>query len=104
MNGIHDLGGMHGFGPIEVEENEPVFHEEWEKRVLGMFVALGPQRIFGVDKFRHGVERMGAQDYLNTSYYDHWLTSIETLLVEHGVVDAAELEKKRTEIAQELGR
>ena len=41
MNGAHDLGGMHGFGPVEAEPNEPVFHEEWERRVFGVTVSTG---------------------------------------------------------------
>ena len=36
MNSIHDMGGMHGFGPIEVEKNEPVFHADWESRVYAL--------------------------------------------------------------------
>jgi hypothetical protein len=35
VNGIHDMGGMHGFGPVEVEAGEPVFHSRWEARVFG---------------------------------------------------------------------
>jgi len=34
MNGIHDMGGMQGAGPIAPENDEPVFHERWEKKVL----------------------------------------------------------------------
>ena len=36
MNGVHDMGGMHGMGPIQYEKNEPVFHAAWEGRVLRM--------------------------------------------------------------------
>lgn len=41
MNGIHDLGGMHGFAPVEVEREEPVFHAEWEERVFALTLAAG---------------------------------------------------------------
>ncbi|MBI3629475.1 MAG: nitrile hydratase subunit beta [Candidatus Rokubacteria bacterium] len=94
MNGVHDLGGMQGFGPIEPEANEPVFHADWEGAVLAMNIAAMTQRLYNVDEFRHGVERMGAARYLATSYYEHWLASIETLLVEKGVVSRAELEAR----------
>ena len=73
MNGIHDMGGMHGFGRIEREPNEPVFHEPWERRVFGLTVASGSQR--NIDEFRHAIERMAPVGYLGSSYYERWLDS-----------------------------
>src|SRR5271167_1252275 len=64
MNGIHDLGGMHGFGPIRPEPDEPVFHHDWERRVFGVMMAAFGGGHFNVDQFRHAIERMGAPDYL----------------------------------------
>ena len=40
MNGIHDMGGMQGMGPIRRETDEPVFHETWEGRVYALNRAL----------------------------------------------------------------
>ena len=79
MNGIHDMGGMQGMGPIEYEEKEPVFHAPWEGRVhgLNMTISMGPG-------FRHAIERMDPVEYLTTSYYEHWLHSIETRGIAHG--------------------
>ncbi|MGE0483128.1 MAG: nitrile hydratase subunit beta [Gammaproteobacteria bacterium] len=93
MNGIHDLGGMHGFGRIERETDEPVFHHEWEKRVLGLFLPLAASGLFNVDEFRHAIERMGAAAYLQSSYYEHWLHAMETLALEKGIVTAEELRR-----------
>lgn len=101
MNGIHDLGGMHGLGPIVVEKNEPVFHADWERRVFGMFLPISALGAFNLDELRHAIERMGAPAYLNTSYYEHWLHAYETLLVEKGVLQQAELEAQRRRIAGE---
>ncbi|MCB1747942.1 MAG: nitrile hydratase subunit beta [Gammaproteobacteria bacterium] len=95
MNGIHDLGGMHGFGRIEREGDEPVFHHDWEKRVMGLFLPLAARGLFNVDEFRHAIERMGAAAYLQTSYYEHWLHAFETLAVEKGAVTAEELRQAR---------
>ena len=64
MNGIHDLGGMHGFGRIDVERDEPVFHASWEGRVLGIVYQLVGAGWVSVDAFRHGIERTGPVDYL----------------------------------------
>ena len=92
MNGIHDLGGAQGYGPVFFEPDEPVFHGEWEQRVLGMFPALFATGQFHVDEFRHAIERMGPIEYLRGTYYEHWLHAFETLLVEKGLVTAAELD------------
>lgn len=85
MNGVHDLGGMHGFGRIEVEPDEPVFHQRWEGRVRGMMQGGLRSGLFNLDEFRHAVERMPAAEYLRASYYERWLWAVETLAREKGV-------------------
>ena len=100
MNGIHDLGGMQGFGNIEIEQDEPLFRAEWEKRVFSLLVGLAPHGFFNIDEFRHGVERMGAANYLTTTYYEHWLSSFERLLTECGAITSAEYEQRCREIAE----
>lgn len=101
MNGVHDLGGMHGFGPINPEPNEPVFHHEWERRVFAIMVATFGGGHYNVDQFRHAIERMGPVEYLTGSYYEHWLASLETLLTERGVITPAELDARRQQLMQE---
>lgn len=91
MNGIHDMGGMHGFGPIVREENEPVFHHDWEGRVLAMQVAT-PVPIPG--GIRNNIEQMDPAAYLTTSYYEKWLHSRIKGLLDAGVLTAAELEAR----------
>jgi nitrile hydratase subunit beta len=91
MNGVHDLGGMDGFGRVQVEPHEPVFHHAWERRVFGLTVAASAQRLSNTDAFRHAIERMEPVHYLGSSYYEHWLTGLATLLVERGVVTRDEL-------------
>lgn len=98
MNSIHDMGGMEGFGPINPEPNEPVFHYEWEKRVFGMFPSLFAGGQLNVDVFRHSMERLGNKHYLEGSYYEHWLGAYVTILDESGVVTKAELEKRMEEL------
>jgi nitrile hydratase beta subunit len=95
MNGIHDLGGMHGFGPVVREENEPVFHADWEGTVYAISQVLrGTFGVFNLDEFRHGIERMAPVHYLEASYYERWLASIETNLIEKGVLSKAELDAR----------
>jgi nitrile hydratase beta subunit len=94
MNGVHDLGGIDGFGPVDVEANEPVFHHAWERTVFGLTAATSAQRLRNVHTFRHAIERMEPTHYLSSSYYEHWLTATVTLLVEMGVVTLAEIETR----------
>lgn len=91
MDGVHDLGGMQGFGPMEMERSEPVFHAPWEGRMFGMVAIASVQRLAQVDDFRHAIERMDPAHYLSSPYYEHWLTALATLLVEKGAVAADEL-------------
>ena len=103
MNGIHDLGGMDGFGLIEVEVGEPVFHEPWERTVFGIAIAVFLARIGNAHAYRHAIERMDPKHYLGAPYYERMLTGVTTMLVERGVLDRAELEK-RAGGAYPLGR
>jgi nitrile hydratase len=93
VDGVHDLGGMLGFGPVEVEPGEPVFHEPWEGRVFGLAASLSALGT-NTPMFRHAIERMDAIHYLTSSYYEHWLTAIATLAVEQGVVERADLDER----------
>ena len=91
MNGIHDLGGMQGFGPVESEANEPVFHDTWEGRVLALNRAMGYARLWNIDMSRAAIEKMPPDLYLTRSYYAKWLLRLEDLLIERGLIDADEL-------------
>jgi nitrile hydratase beta subunit len=93
MNGAHDVGGMHGFGPInpEREAEEPVFHAAWEKRVFGLNLAAGALGKWNIDISRSARERQPPVEYLRHSYYENWLAGLEKLLVEQGLVTAEEL-------------
>jgi len=99
MNGVHDMGGMTCFGPILREENEPVFHAAWERRVFPLaMLALGD--LGTIDEYRHAIERMDPAHYLSSSYYEHWLAALETLAIEKGICTKEEL---ATGIAQSVG-
>lgn len=88
MDGIHDLGGMQGFGPVVSEVGEPVFHHEWERRVFGLNFAALPRN---VDQFRLAIERIDPLTYLGSSYYEKWLYAIEHVAVAGGIVTEREL-------------
>ena len=100
MNSIHDMGGMHGFGRVKHEPKEPVFHSEWEGRVLGMSRALSAKRIFNIDESRHAIERMAPVEYLESSYYERWLARNVRLLIEKGLITREELDRRMEVLAQ----
>ncbi|MDH3190336.1 MAG: nitrile hydratase subunit beta, partial [Acidimicrobiia bacterium] len=72
MNGVHDMGGMHGFGPLVIEEDEPVFHADWEARVRSLEAAVAALGMWTVDEERHTIEQMPPSTYLTASYYERW--------------------------------
>lgn len=90
MNGIHDMGGMHGFGTVDVED-DAAFHDEWEKAVFGVEKLLRYQSMYGVDEKRHAVERIDPATYLDASYFERWSLAAEKLLLETGTITAEEL-------------
>lgn len=91
MNGIHDMGGLHGFGRVEVEPGEPVFHARWEARVFGIVQSLPGGNI---DAGRHGLERLDPVSYLQNGYYGRWLAALERTLVALGVLSPGEIEAR----------
>lgn len=91
MNGAHDLGGMMGFGPVQAEENEPVFHAEWEKRMMALNVAIGAAGAWNIDMGRHARENRDPRQYLDSSYYQLWYLGLTRLLAERDLVGADEL-------------
>lgn len=87
MDGVHDLGGVDGFGPIHVETDEPVFHAPWEARVYAMNTAMGARGVWNIDMGRFAIETMPPHQYLAASYYEKWLAKLERLLIEFGCLD-----------------
>lgn len=87
MDGVHDMGGMHGFGPVEPEADEPVFHAEWERRVLALTLAAGVHGRWSIDQSRAYRESLPPVTYLSSSYYEIWLRALEQLVDESGLLD-----------------
>jgi nitrile hydratase beta subunit len=92
MNGVHDMGGMHGMGPVPHEQNEPVFHEAWEARVYALTRAMRAHGRWNLDSDRYEIESLAPADYLRMSYYERWLASLVRRLVKTGIVTRAEVE------------
>lgn len=97
MNGVHDMGGMHGMGPVAREADEPVFHERWEARVFALNRTTAALGKWNIDASRHSRERILPGEYLRMSYYEKWLEGLLSLAQEHGLVSRAELERGHAE-------
>jgi nitrile hydratase subunit beta len=103
MNGIHDLGGMDGFGPVPYDGGDSdTFHERWEGEAYATFVATLGNEIASIDEFRHSIERMPPAQYLESTYYDRWTTALARLLLEAGTIDPDEFAARTA--AFEAGR
>lgn len=94
MNGIHDMGGMQGMGELGYEENEPVFHEEWEARLQALYFPTAPYR---PGFLRLNIEQIPAAEYLRMSYNERRLTAMIEQLIQGGFVTRAELERGRAD-------
>jgi nitrile hydratase len=90
------MGGQMGFGPIEVEPDEPTFHADWEARVFGLTLAMGAARAWNVDMGRAARESLPPAEYLSSSYYQIWLRGLRKLLVRSGLVSQDELDAGRS--------
>ena len=91
MNGIHDLGGMDNFGPVKAEENEPVFHDDWERTIYSLTNALIPAGYFCVDEIRRTVETIPPAQYLQAKYYEKWLYALEMIALEKDILTKEEI-------------
>jgi len=95
-NSVHDMGGMHGFGAVAPEPNEPVFHADWEKRVLALQRAMGATGLWTIDGGRASLENLPPAEYLASSYYRRWFLGLERRVVAHGLVGEDEIKAGRT--------
>lgn len=98
MDGIHDLGGMEGFGPVPVKTGDADFRDiaEWEKRMYALSKCnLAPG--ITIDWFRHGIERMVPADYLGFAYLNKWCTAYLMLMLDDGVVTMEEVKRGHVE-------
>ena len=91
MDGIHDMGGMDGFGKVEPEPNEPVFHAPWEGRVMAMNRAMGATGAWNIDMSRFSREVLPPDVYLSSSYYRKWFLGLEQMLLERALIGADEV-------------
>jgi nitrile hydratase beta subunit len=99
MNGVHDLGGMHGMGPILPERDEPVFHAPWEGRAYAITRAMGAWRKWTLDGSRAQRELIPPAAYFRMSYYEKWISGLVELMLRNDLVTRSELESGKADPA-----
>ncbi len=102
MDGVHELAGIDSnFGPIPIDPNEPLFFDEWERRVFGVTLSVAYAGLLNFDEFRFGIERMPAWQYFAARYYEKWAATLETNMIEKGVITPEELEARVNKLKKE---
>lgn len=91
MSQVHDRGGWPGAGSIDRTEHE---YSMWEKRIDALLVLLSRKQLIRVDEHRRAVEGLGPSAYEALRYYERWITAIEQLMVEKGVLTREEIDRK----------
>jgi nitrile hydratase subunit beta len=97
MNGVHDMGGMHGMGPIGHEADAPIFHEPWEGRVWALYRATSPWGRGIWRNFRYELEQIPPSEYLRMPYYERWFTVLVNRLLRTRYITADELASGRAD-------
>lgn len=98
MNGIHDMGGMHGFGPVQREAHG---HTEWELHVIALNRLSQKQGYYNIDEFRYGIENMQPSHYLRSAYFERWLATVEYNLIEKGLLTRDELDSRTEQLRRQ---
>ncbi len=108
MARAHDIGGVKGLGAVEIEQNEPVFHSDWERRIFGITMATLGKGLYGIEHFRSGIEQIPILPYMESSYYERWIATLEHNLIGSGVLSEDEIDARAAELSRdpdaEIGR
>jgi nitrile hydratase len=99
MNGLHDVGGMHGFGPVVPEPEQLRFHTEWHKRALALTLAMGASGKWSLDESRFARESLTPAEMITLSYYERWVAAMTALALRYGLVTEEELRSGRPDPA-----
>jgi nitrile hydratase len=91
MNGVHDMGGMQCFGSVQPEKDEPIFHAAWEKSSLALTLAMGGTGLWNIDEGRSARESLPPAQYMSSSYYQIWLSALENMMMDRGLISQEEL-------------
>ena len=104
MDGVHDLGGREGFGPIVDKADDKPFHADWEMRAFGMKQASAAAKSWTIDWFRHCRELTDPVDYLTRPYFDQWLTTLAAQMIDEGYLTLDEIKAGAPDVCAKAQR
>lgn len=90
MDGMHDLGGRQGFGPVSVSDDDPAFETEADGRVYALSQTVGPPE-GTIDWFRHTIELMPPRAYMTEPYFQKWLFVMMVEQIQAGQMSVGEI-------------
>ncbi len=100
MDGIHDLGGKQGYGPVDVRADAS-WNATWERRMFALVNNAFQAGLIGnLDQFRHAIERIAPAAYLQHGYFGRWTGGLENLLVESGVLSSQLIDERARTLGQ----
>lgn len=100
VSGVHDMGGTHHDGTVNVPDH---VLSDWEALTDALAITLAGKGLFVIDEIRRAREQLPPETYLGSSYYELWILGVEQLLVEKGILDRSEIERRTNEIRTALG-
>jgi nitrile hydratase subunit beta len=104
MDGVHDLGGCEGFGPIVDKDDGEPFHADWEMRAFGIKEVSAGATNWTIDWFRHCRELTVPVDYLTRPYFDQRLTVVAAQMVDEGYLTLDEIKRGASTFAANPSR
>ena len=102
MPRFSNVGGIQGFGPIDPSDDQRPFEWVWQARVWALNTVLPPRYGHNSDEKRDLAEQLPAQVHMEQGYYERWLTRLEIMLVEDGVLTAGELDAAVARVEEQL--
>ncbi len=86
----HDMGGVRKF-LCEPIDTGPHALTAFDREVDAIRGLLGAKGVMSVDELRRGIEAIPEDEYHRLSYYQRWIRSIASTLLQRGVITADEL-------------
>lgn len=95
MDGIHDLGGVEGYGPVPyVAEERARVTRHWEGVAGAAIFALMRSGLTNIDAHRHRIERLDPERYFPIGYWGRWLAAVESAMVDQGVTSPTTIDER----------
>jgi len=100
MPKVHDRGGWPTEEPIDQTDHQ---YLDWEVRVDALHMVLGAKGVRTTDEMRRAIESLDLEKYESLSYYEKWTAALEILMLEKGILDSDEIDRKMDQLSPRSG-